>query len=65
LLSTAWHRFLGVDGMGLVEGRVGWSGQGARKRALEESLSGLGATLPQEKEVRVEDLRRDGISKAL
>jgi hypothetical protein len=64
-LSTAWHRLLGVDGIGPAEGRAGWSGQGARKRALEESLSGSGATLPQEKEVRVEDPRRDGISKAL
>jgi hypothetical protein len=64
-LSTAWHRLLGVDGMGPAEGRAGWSGHGARKRALEESLSGLAVMLPQEKEARVEDPQKDGISKAL
>jgi superfamily II DNA helicase RecQ len=51
--------------MGPAEGRAGWSRQRARKRALEESSSRSGATLPQEKEVQVEDPRRDRISKAL
>jgi superfamily II DNA or RNA helicase len=40
-------------------------GHGARKRALEESTSRSAATLPQEKEVWVEDLHRDRINKAL
>jgi hypothetical protein len=65
-LSMAWHRFLGVDGRSearqvAVVGR----GHGARKRVLEESTSGSAATLLYEKEVRVEDQRKDGISKAL
>jgi hypothetical protein len=65
-LSMAWHRFLGVDGRSetrqvAVVSRV----HGARKRVLEESTSGSAATLPQEKQVRVEDPRRDGICKAL
>jgi superfamily II DNA helicase RecQ len=40
-------------------------GHGARKRVLEESTSRSAATLPHEKEVRVEDQRKDRISKAL
>ena len=59
-LSTAWHRFLGVDGQGEApeERRL------QRKRQMRESISGL-SMLPKEKAVQVEDARAAAVHRAL
>ncbi|KAH6643244.1 hypothetical protein C7974DRAFT_431476 [Boeremia exigua] len=59
-LSTAWHRFLGVDGLAdeLVEP------SSRRKRRMRESISGL-VGLPREKTVPAEDPRAETVHKAL
>jgi hypothetical protein len=62
-LSTAWHRFLGVDGKGKArQGNVGSSS--ARKRPLRESISSM-VLLPKDKDRRVEDLQEEEIRQAL
>ena len=60
VLSTAWHRFLGVDGQAMEhdEPRL------QRKRRMRESISGL-AMLPKEKAVQVEDRRATAVQRAL
>jgi superfamily II DNA helicase RecQ len=63
-LSMGWHRFLGVDGTNEAHQTAVVSVRGARKRPLRESISGV-ALLPRDKEVRVEDPRKDSIYKAL
>jgi hypothetical protein len=60
-LSTAWHRFLGVDGEAAAGAA---SGSRRRKRPMRESISGL-AMLPKEKEMRIENMRQDALHKAL
>lgn len=62
-LSAAWHKFLGVDGTGEV-GRTAVASSTRRKRPMRASMSGL-ALLPRDKEVRVEDPRKDKIRTAL
>jgi hypothetical protein len=59
-LSTAWHRFLGVDGQANApeERRL------PRKRLMRESISTL-PILPKEKAVRVEDARAAAVQRAL
>jgi superfamily II DNA helicase RecQ len=59
-LSTAWHRFLGVDGQ--TEEPVEPSSR--NKRRMRESMSGL-VVLPKEKAVQVQDLRAEAVHKAL
>jgi hypothetical protein len=59
-LSTAWHRFLGVDGQ--ADEPVELSSR--KKRRMRASMSGL-TTLPKEKAVQVEDLRAEAVHKAL
>jgi superfamily II DNA helicase RecQ len=59
-LSTAWHRFLGVDGQADEPAELG----SRRKRRMQESASGL-VVLPKEKSVRVEDPRAEAVHKAL
>jgi hypothetical protein len=59
-LSTAWHRFLGVDGQ--ADKPVALSNK--NKRPMRESMSGL-AVLPKEKAVRVQDPRSEAVHKAL
>ena len=59
-LSTAWHRFLGVDGQAKApeERRL------QRKRPMRESISGL-PMLPKAKAVHVEDARAAAVRQAL
>ena len=59
-LSTAWHRFLGVDGQAKApeERRL------PRKRPMRESISGL-PMLPKAKAVHVEDARAAAVHRAL
>jgi len=59
-LSTAWHRFLGVDG----QGEASEERRRQRKRQMRESVSGL-SILPKEKAVRVEDARAAAVHRAL
>jgi hypothetical protein len=59
-LSTAWHRFLGVDGQADEPAELG----SRRKRRMQESASGL-VVLPKEKSVRIEDPRAEAVHKAL
>ena len=59
-LSTAWHRFLGVDRQ--ADEPVAPSSR--NKRQMRESVSRL-VVLPREKAVRVQDPRREVVHKAL
>ncbi|KAL6160848.1 hypothetical protein ACJQWK_11971 [Exserohilum turcicum] len=59
-LSTAWHRFLGVDG----QAEAGEEGRVRRKRRMRESISGL-PVVPKEKAVQVEDARAAAVQRAL
>jgi superfamily II DNA helicase RecQ len=59
-LSTAWHRFLGVDGQAAEHDEL----TPRRKRPMRESMSGL-AMLPKEKAVQVEDRRATAVHRAL
>ncbi|KAL6163221.1 hypothetical protein ACJQWK_10812 [Exserohilum turcicum] len=59
-LSTAWHRFLGVDG----QAEAGEEGRVRRKRRMRESISGL-LVVPKEKAVQVEDARAAAVQRAL
>jgi superfamily II DNA helicase RecQ len=59
-LSTAWHRFLGVDG----QAEAAEEGRRGRKRRMRESISEL-AILPKEKAVQVEDARAGAVQRAL
>jgi superfamily II DNA helicase RecQ len=59
-LSTAWHRFLGVDGQTAAYEEP----TPQRKRRMRESMSGL-AVLPKEKAVQVEDVRATAVHTAL
>jgi superfamily II DNA helicase RecQ len=59
-LSTAWHRFLGVDG----QTEDPEEPNARRKRRMRESMSGL-AILPKEKAVQVEDTRAAAVHRAL
>jgi superfamily II DNA helicase RecQ len=59
-LSTAWHRFLGVDGR--ADEPVEPSSR--NKRRMRESMSGL-TMFPKEKAVQVEDPRAEAVYKAL
>jgi hypothetical protein len=59
-LSTAWHRFLGVDGR--VDEPVEPSSR--NKRRMRESMLGL-TMFPKEKAVQVEDPRAEAVYKAL
>ncbi|KAF2832757.1 hypothetical protein CC86DRAFT_267823, partial [Ophiobolus disseminans] len=59
-LSTAWHRFLGVDGQTAEYEEPTLR----RKRLMRESMSEL-AILPKEKAVQVEDVRATAVHRAL
>jgi hypothetical protein len=59
-LSTAWHRFLGVDG----QTEDPEEPNARRKRRMRESMSGL-LVLPKEKAVQVEDTRAAAVHRAL
>jgi hypothetical protein len=59
-LSTAWHRFLGVDRQADKPAELG----SRRKRQMQESASGL-VVLLKEKSVQVEDPRAEAVHKAL
>jgi superfamily II DNA helicase RecQ len=59
-LSTAWHRFLGVDRQTAAYEEP----TPQRKRLMRQSMSEL-AILPKEKAVQVEDVRATAIHRAL
>jgi len=62
-LSTAWHRFLGVDGQ-TREHDEPTPTPPRQKRRMRESMSGL-ALLPKEKAVQVEDKRATAVQRGL
>lgn len=64
VLSTAWHRFLGVDGSRPTAGTEDAGGRVARKRVQRPSTTEL-ALLPREKSGRVEDRRAEALQAAL
>jgi hypothetical protein len=59
-LSTAWHRFLGVDGQGEEAVEV----SSRHKRRMQESISGQ-AELLKAKAVQIGDERVETVHKAL
>jgi superfamily II DNA helicase RecQ len=59
-LSTAWHRFLGVDG----QGEEAVEASSRHKRRMRESISGQ-AELPKAKAVQIGDERAETVHKAL
>jgi hydroxymethylglutaryl-CoA reductase len=59
-LSTAWHRFLGVDG----QGEEAVEASSRHKRQMQESILGQ-AELPKVKAVQIGNKRAETVHKAL